>query len=150
MDALRIEIGCTVSDSNLNRKQSTTATTTHPFASVPTSTSSVPPPGKRPRSHNNDVGMIPISLSAPLVPTTMGSLSLSASSASYKNTSFPLSPSLVPPPPTITTTIQIPFFVQTDDVDTNCTFNNNFKEEETIRTEERIKCRGMIPLGSIR
>jgi len=102
MDELQIEIGCTVSNSN--RKPSTTATatttattTTHTITSAPTKRS-IPPPGKHQRIHNNSCGMIPVSMSAPIVPTTMGSLSSSVSSLSYKSTFFPLPPSLMGPP----------------------------------------------------
>ena len=79
--------------------------------------------------------MIPVSMSAPIVPTTMGSLSSSVSSSSYKNTFFPLPPSLMWTTPKITITIPPNLFsIQTSDIDTTCSFDNDCKKEETICT----------------
>ena len=71
--------------------------------------------------------MIPVSLSAPIVPTTMGSLSSSVSLSSYRNAFFQLPPSLMGPPKKLRS-------VQTSDIDTNCSFDNDCKEEATICT----------------
>jgi len=83
-----------------------------------------------------------MSMSAPIVPTTMGSSS-SISSSSYKNASFPMPSSLfsfptsiVGPPPSSTTTIQTNcFFIHSDvgidtDADSMNVKCNSFEEDD--------------------
>ena len=94
--------GCIVPNSNLNttlqhipgNKRSNTAA-----ALLAQLTCIVPPPGQSQPHNPGGFRMTPVSMSAPNndIPATMGSL-LSVSSLSYKNISFPLPPSLRPPP----------------------------------------------------
>ena len=142
MDALRIEIGCTVS--NLNRKRSTT---TAALLTRLTLMCTVPLPGqphpqKHPQSHD-DFGMITVSMSAPTtaVPTIM--CCSSSSEFNYKNASFPLLSSIIMEPPLRSTTTIPPHFFsiqQTGDVDVGTTtVNGSLKsqeEEGIIRNEE--------------
>mmetsp|Transcript_14833 Transcript_14833/g.17196 ORF Transcript_14833/g.17196 Transcript_14833/m.17196 type:complete len:160 (-) Transcript_14833:6-485(-) len=152
MDALRIEIGCTVSsnsNSNVNsasvkkRRNNNAAATPHPQQGqqqyqLSSSTSSSPL--KRQRSHEGGMmtmtGIIPpVSMSAPIVPTTIGS---SSSVSNSKNESFPLPPSLSRgPPPRSTTTIPSHFFSmqQTSDVDTHGSLD---QEQDTSQSKKRF------------
>jgi len=141
-DELRIEIRCTVSNSNSNTaphipggKRKNTAST------LASSTCTVPPPPGQPqpkshlqkysRSHNDGGGgMIPVSISVPTnaAPTTMVFFVVCViivlhecllSIATLSGTT-----------PSNTTMILPHFFsVQTGDVDTNCSFDNDFKGE---------------------
>ena len=77
MDVVRMRMGGTVSSSNTKRKRSIIATTTHHVASAPTGSASL-----KKRQHRDDGGVgkiLPLSLSAPLVLTTMGFSSTSSS-----------------------------------------------------------------------
>ena len=111
------------------------------------STCTAPPLGQSQPQNHNGFGMTLISMSAPnnAVPMTTGYLS-SVSSSFYKNASFSLPPSLRTPPPSITTTVPPNFFsVQTGDVNTSCSFDDDCKEGETIRTIKEPAPKEKIP-----